>query len=230
MDQNISDFFKRAIQFNKLAHAYLFYGPSNSGKKDTAFWLADYLKVSPFDILYIIPEENKKDISIDQIRKAKKHLSLSSQNYRFVIINNAELMNIASSNALLKTLEEPQENTILILITSKPDFLPKTILSRLQDVKFKDIPLSKISVVNKEYTDILNKSLNDIFKFIEEISKGKETFSLLDSWLFSFRNLMIKDKKYLEIVKEIQKTRELISSSNVNKRLALENLVLCIKN
>ena len=147
-----------------------------------------------------------------------------------MIIDNAELMNIASSNALLKTLEEPQENTILILITSKPDFLPKTILSRLQDVKFKDVPLSKVSVVNKEYTDILNKSLNDIFKFIEEISKGKEIFSLLDSWLFSFRNLMIKDKKYLEIVKEIQKTRELISSSNVNKRLALENLVLCIKN
>ena len=147
-----------------------------------------------------------------------------------MIIDNAELMNIASSNALLKTLEEPQENTILILITSKPDFLPKTILSRLQDVKFKDVPLSKVSVVNKEYTDILNKSLNDIFKFIEEISKGKEIFSLLDSWLFSFRNLMIKDKKYLEIVKEIQKTRELISSSNVNKRLALENLDLCIKN
>ena len=104
MDSNISDFFKRAIQFNKLAHAYLFYGPSGSGKKDTAFWLADYLKVSLFDILYIVPGEDKKDISIDQIRKAKKYLSLSSQNYRFVIIDNAELMNIASSNALLKTL------------------------------------------------------------------------------------------------------------------------------
>ncbi|MFH1308917.1 MAG: AAA family ATPase [Patescibacteria group bacterium] len=230
MNQNILDFFKKAIEFNNLAHAYLFYGPRGSGKKDTAFWLSEYLKVSPFDILYVVPEQDKKDISINQIRQAKRHLTLSSDSYRFVIIDNADLMNIESSNALLKTLEEPQEKTVLILITTTPDLLPKTILSRLQDVKFKDIPLSKMSF-NKKYVDILKESTNDIFKFIESfIKEDLDIFSLLDSWLFYFRDLMLKDKKYLQNIKEIQKTKDLISSSNVNKRLALENLILCIKN
>lgn len=233
----ILEFFKRAIKARKLAHGYLFWGPEGSGKKDAAFWLADFLKTNPFDVLYIKPEEDKKEISIDQIRKAKKHLSLSSysSNYKFVIIDRAEAINFSAANALLKTLEEPQENTVLILITPKPDFLPKTIISRLQDIRFKSVSLDKISkdFVNKEYIDILKKPLNDIFKHIEVIYKEEaEIFNLLDNWLFWFRKLMIEkdDIKYVEIIKEIQNTKDLILSTNINKRLALENLALCIKN
>ena len=231
----MKELFKRAIKTNQLAHGYLFWGPDNVGKKDTAFWLADFLKTSPFDVLYIVPEENKKDISIEQIRRARKHLSLSSYNslYKFVILDKAETMNLNASNALLKTLEEPSENTILILISSKPDFLPQTIISRLQEIRFKSIPLDKISkdIIQQEYIDILKKPLNDIFKHIEIVSKnGSEIIPLLDSWLFWFRDKMLEDAKYAKTVKEIQKTKDLISTTNINKRLALENLVLCIKN
>ncbi len=235
----MKELFKRAIKTNQLAHGYLFWGPDlPAGRqvmKDTAFWLADFLKTSPFDVLYIVPEEGKKDISIEQIRRAKKHLSLSSYNspYKFVILDKAETMNLNASNALLKTLEEPSENTILILISSKPDFLPKTIISRLQEVRFKSIPLDKISkdIIQQEHIDILKKPLNDIFKHIEIVSKnGLEIIPLLDSWLFLFRDKMLEDAKYAKTVKEIQKTKDLISTTNINKRLALENLVLCIKN
>lgn len=228
---SVSDFFKKAINNNRLAHAYLFYGPAGAGKKDTAFWLADFLKINAFDILYIIPEEGKKDISIKQIRGLKKHLSLSPYNshYKLAVIDYAELMNLDACNALLKTLEEPSGNTILILITSKPDFLPKTIISRLQEIRFKDIPLSK--EFNKQEIELLKKPLSDVFKYIEGIYKNEaEVFSLLDSWLFWFRDLMLRDNKYIDFVKEIIKTKDLISTTNVNKRLALENLVLCIKN
>ena len=233
MDQNILDSFKKAVNSNRLAHAYLFCGPANAGKKDAAFWLADFLKINSFDILYIVPEKDKKNISIKQIRGLKKHLSLSPYNssYKFAIIDYAETMNLDACNALLKTLEEPSGNTILILITSKPDFLPKTIISRLQDVRFKDIPLDSKEFINKEGIELLKKPLSDVFKHIEDIYKNEaEVFSLLDSWLFWFRDLMVKDNKYIDSVKEIIKTKDLISTTNVNKRLALENLVLCIKN
>jgi DNA polymerase-3 subunit delta' len=235
-NEYILDFFRRVAKAGKLAHGYLFWGPPAVGKKDTAFWLADFLKTNPFDVFYITSEEGKRDITIDQIRKARRHLSLSPYNspYKFAIVDRAETMNLEAANALLKTLEEPQGNTILILITSKPDFLPKTIISRLQDVRFKSIPLDKISkdFINKDYIDILKKPLNDIFKFIENIYKDEsEIVSLLDSWLFWFRDLMMnkEDNKYVKILKEIQKTKDLISTTNINKRLALENLALCIK-
>jgi len=246
-NKHILEFLKRAVKAGKLAHGYLFWGsedpPAGGGKKDVAFWLADFLKTNPFDILYISLKQGKKDISIDQIREAKKHLSLSPYNslYKFVIIDGAELMNLNACNALLKTLEEPQGDTVLILITSKPGFLPKTIISRLQEVRFRQIPLSEISkdFIKEEYTEILQKPLNEIFKFIENISKtSSEIFLVLDSWLFWFRDLMIKAKSrpesgspenFVKILKEIQKTKDLISTTNINKRLALENLVLMLK-
>lgn len=241
MTQVILDFFKRAIEKGKLAHGYLFWNGGLEEMKKAAFWLADFLKTSPFDVLYIIPEQGKKDIAIDQIRKARKHLSLSPYNslYKFAIIDRAETMNLDSANALLKTLEEPQGNTILILITSKPDLLPKTIVSRLQEIKFRSVSLNEISkdFINKDYVNLLQKPLNDVFKQIELISKDEtEIFPLLDCWLFWFREKLIKAKSiegespdnFIKILKEIQKTKDLISTTNINKRLALENLFLCI--
>jgi len=235
-DNYILDFFKKAIAKGRLAHGYLFWGPDYKEMKEVAFWLADFLKTSPFDILYIIPDAGKKEISIEQIRKAIKHLSLSPYNssYKFAIIDRAETMKLDASDALLKTLEEPLGNTILILISSKPDLLPRTIVSRLQEIRFKPIPLNRIAkeFIKQEHINILKKPVNDIFKYIEEISKNNaEIFSLLDSWLFWFRDLLLKktDNKYLKILREIQKTKDLISITNVNQRLALENLALCIK-
>lgn len=240
------EFLKNAAKAGKLAHGYLFYGGTSDEMKNAALGLADFLKTDKFDILYIAPEQGKKDISIDQIRQIKKHLSLSPYNsfYKFAIIDGAETMNDESANALLKTLEEPQGNAILILIASAPDLLPKTVISRLQEIKFKSISLDKISkdFINEEYIDILKKPLNDIFKYIEKVTKDNkenkennaEIFAILDSWLFWFREILISGspeaEKTLNVMREIQKTKNLISTTNVNQRLALENLVLCINN
>jgi hypothetical protein len=119
----------------------------------------------------------------------------------------------------------------------------------LQEVKFKDIPLDKIAknFIQSEYTEILKKPLNDIFKFIEKICKASlaarfdesktrresrqeesEVVPVLDSWLFWFREKMLEDSKYAKTVKEIKKTKDLILTTNINQRLALENLVLQI--
>jgi DNA polymerase III gamma/tau subunit len=235
------EFLVNAAKKGKLAHGYLFWGGDNEEMKDTAFKLAEFLKTDPFDVLHIVPEEDKKEISIGQIRKTRKHLSLSAYNstYKFTIIQRAEAMNQEASNALLKTLEEPQGNTILILIAQKPELLPKTILSRLQEIRFKPVSLTGVSknFFNKEYINLLQKPLNDVFKAVEKISKEEtEIFPLLDCWLFFFRDLLInrsattqQRNKFVKIIKEIQKTKDLISTTNLNQRLALENLFLCIK-
>lgn len=230
---------KNAAKSGKLAHGYLFYGGFRDEMVKTAFDFAEYLKTDKFDILRLGVNENKKEISIDQIRDIKKHFNLSTYNsfYKFVVIDGAEFMTQEASDALLKTLEEPMGNAILILIASAPDLLPKTILSRLQEIRFKSVSLNKISkdFIIEEHINILKKPLNDIFKYIEKMTKdGTDVSAILNSWLFWFREKLIQEegnaKSNLDIIMEIQKTKDLISNTNVNQRLALENLILCINN
>ena len=83
----------------------------------------------------------KSQISVAQIRQLIDYLSLSSHQVnskRVILISPAETLNIASANALLKMLEEPPANTLFLLVTSQPQRLLATILSRCQAI---DMPL-----------------------------------------------------------------------------------------
>ena len=86
------------------------------------------------DHILIEPEETGKQIKIEQIRRLKDKQALTStvSKWKTVIISPADNMNINANNSLLKLLEEPQKNTLLILVSSKPYRLPITILSRCQ--------------------------------------------------------------------------------------------------
>lgn len=77
-------------------------------------------------------------IRIDTIRALCTRLGSTSQfgGFRIAIIENAERMVVAAANALLKTLEEPGADTLLILTSSRPQRLPVTIRSRCQSVRF----------------------------------------------------------------------------------------------
>lgn len=87
------------------------------------------------DHIEITPEESGKQIKIDQIRnlRDKQQLTPSVSKWKTIIISPADNMNVSSSNSLLKLLEEPQHNTVLILITGHPEKLPITIKSRCQN-------------------------------------------------------------------------------------------------
>lgn len=90
------------------------------------------------DHLTVSPEEEGKQIKIDQIRQLKeKHvLTPTIGQWKTVIISPAEKMNINSFNSLLKMLEEPQQNTLIILVTDKLHSIPVTIRSRCQNIQF----------------------------------------------------------------------------------------------
>ncbi len=96
------------------------------------------------DFLRIEPEEPGKIIPVDAIRGLIANLALKPQYsvHRVVLITPAHMLNISSSNSLLKTLEEPDEQTTLVLLTDSPELLPATILSRCQRL---DIPLPERS-------------------------------------------------------------------------------------
>ena len=90
------------------------------------------------DFRFITPEEDKQQISIDQLREltAFMHLSQAGESSKITIVSPAESMNIFAANSLLKTLEEPPGNSLLILVTHQPGRLPATIRSRCHMISF----------------------------------------------------------------------------------------------
>ena len=106
--------------------------------------------------------EDKKNIDINQIRELIVNLNKSSFNNkkRFVLIDNIELLNLNSINALLKVLEEPNENINFILINNNKRVLP-TLKSRCLNFK--------IFLTNDQSVKIINKLINDdVYNFINQ--------------------------------------------------------------
>lgn len=89
------------------------------------------------DYFHVQPAEDSVVIKIDQVRELSEKLALSSHRggYKVAVLNPAEAMNINASNSLLKTLEEPSDNTVLVLVCTHPAHLPATIRSRCQQVR-----------------------------------------------------------------------------------------------
>jgi len=96
------------------------------------------------DLVTLEPE--KGIIKIDAIREAMPRLLYEPiiGPWKCLVINDAHAMNIEAANAALKTLEEPPSNTVFILVTSSPDTLPRTILSRSFQVPFGAVPPAAI--------------------------------------------------------------------------------------
>jgi DNA polymerase-3 subunit delta' len=162
------DFLKKSAALNKLSHAYLFSGQEKLGKKTVALqWVCDLLKIEnggerPHPDLILVSAA-EKEIKIEQIKGLIWQLSLKpySAPFKVALIDNAHLMNQEAQNALLKTLEEPGESTLLILISEYPGALLPTITSRCERINFYQVQKSemlkwlKIKVSPEEAEQIL---------------------------------------------------------------------------
>ncbi len=91
------------------------------------------------DFVRLTVEDGKTRIAVQQVRDMITHLGMKSYrgNEKVALVYPADLMNASSANSLLKTLEEPSDGTLLILVTARPSRLPATILSRCQRVEIK---------------------------------------------------------------------------------------------
>ena len=124
----------------KIHHSWIFHGPKGSGKSMFLdyFFKKIYDKKNYAQFVYEINGDDNLAL-IDDVRKIinQSFLTNSINNSKtFLVIKNLELLNINSKNALLKTIEEPPNNTILILITHNFKLIPKTIKSRCIKIKF----------------------------------------------------------------------------------------------
>lgn len=168
--QHILNYLKKSVENNRISHAYLFEGLEHLGKKTVALWFAGLLGCQYPDVTIVSVLEDKNEIGINQIRELRRYLSLSahSSSCKVAIIDSAEMMNDEAANALLKTLEEPRGNTVLILIANIASALPETILSRCQEIKFKTVKKGEI----KNYL-LKKRSSQKEAEAISRLSLGK---------------------------------------------------------
>lgn len=157
----------RALEQGRLHHAYVFIGPEGVGKRTLAHGLAKAIHCGEAahdycggcascvqianrnhpDVRLIEPLPGKKEISIEQVRKLEKELNYRafSGKKKIGIIDPASLMNLPAQNALLKTLEEPPADSVLILIAASAGGLLPTLLSRCLRLSFAPLPSAEVA-------------------------------------------------------------------------------------
>jgi len=223
--KNLEIFFEEKKRTNQ---SVLFSGEEGIGKTTLAFYLAhtllclkkgkepcqncesclEYQKKCHPDFLAVSPEKGL--ISIEKVREIINFLSFKPKlsGLKIVIIDDSEKMTKEAQNALLKILEEPNLDNLIILVSSYPEKLLPTILSRLLVIKFS---LAK----KKEIIDYLVKEFSlslDKAEEIAQMSQGKiaEAVKLLD-------------KDYLkEKIKAQEILKKIIRGNEIEKMLIIE--------
>lgn len=188
--EDIVKHFKSSIEMEKVSHAYILNGEKGVGKKTLASVVAKSLQCESGepdpcgkcksclqaesgnqpDIIWVA-HEKPGVISVEEIRTQIVNdigLKPYSSRYKIYIVPDAQIMNTQAQNALLKTLEEPPEYAVIMLLTNNVDkFLP-TILSRCIVLNFKPVePLYMI-----EYLENVVGVDHDKAKFCTDFAQG----------------------------------------------------------
>jgi DNA polymerase-3 subunit delta' len=161
---------ERAVVSGTVRHAYLLTGPEGIGKMTLACAFAQLLECerrapqsteacgecpacrrlahfSHPDVALVEPQEGKRTLGIETVREVLRAASLapSQGRWRVFILPNAERMTPEAANALLKTLEEPPENVVLLLTSAEPETLLATIRSRCQPLPMQPLSPEEIA-------------------------------------------------------------------------------------
>lgn len=228
------EFLQETISQDKLANTYLFYGPAGLGKKTivdyfvkSTFCLDD--KIRPCEkcehcqminrgiFLDIYKVGHREDLSVDNIRNFLHKIAMSNftGHRKIAIVYGAEAINLFSANALLKTLEEPPDNTTIILIANSVVNLPATIMSRAQLIKFKALTktdmmawLKNYDFSGKEKETIINLSFGRPGLALKLMSDNMEQFKKNSNFILkmlsggTFYYMQVLDKWFTILKKE----------------------------
>lgn len=207
---HVIEILRNAARHDKLAHAYLLYGPRGTGKTTAARLVAKIancetrqkeaafkqkgepcnkcrpcLEIDSGKALDVVEIDAASNRGIDEIRNLKEGIRLSptSYNYKVFIIDEAHQLTKEAFNALLKTLEEPPAHAILILATTDFEKIPPTISSRTQKFRFRKLSIEEI--IKKLKMVVSEEKLrvaDDAFELIAAAAEGslRDAESLLD--------------------------------------------------
>ena len=176
---------RNSIKKGRIPQSWLFTGQKNIGKFKTAVALSQKLNCRKFaddacgecdycvqienqnflDFRVILPEG--KNIKINQIKKSLDWLHLHSDQakIRVMIIDDARNLGREAANALLKTLEEPSPNTLLIIIAESSKHIPETIVSRCQQIRFRPLSDGITKQILQQTTDLSSERINYLCSF-----------------------------------------------------------------
>lgn len=148
------------------------------------------------DVFVISPEGAGRQINVAAIRNLGESLSFKpfEGNWKVAIIDDADRLNQSSANAFLQTLEEPSGQSILILVSSRPDMLLPTIRSRCHRINFSPLPLDKMSSLLKQRFENLSF---DQTMLLSTLSGGRLGYALHEDLIekrdrsFEILNLLV---------------------------------------
>ena len=213
-NEKVTEFLNRAILSDKIAQTYIFIGPDDLGKATVALSFARNLMGTPIgdedgfdsDLHILKLDEGKKSISIEQARGFIKDLSLSSflDTYKIGIIKEANHLTGEAQSAILKTLEEPRDKVVIILLANNEESLLPTILSRGQKLYFNpvkaetiyDYLLEEHNAKRSMAKDLANIALGRPLKAAHLLDNPEEYATYLDnaSIFLKFFNSDVNDR------------------------------------
>lgn len=186
---HVTSLLDRALESNKVAHAYLLTGPLGTGKTSVARILAHKITGLSYDIednnLDIIEIDAASNNGVDNVRDLREKALVApiKSQKKVYIIDEVHMLSKSAFNALLKIIEEPPEHVVFILATTDFDKVPDTIVSRTQRYNFRLIDESTVAdhlafIAKEESIKIDTDALN----LIAERGGGslRDSISLLD--------------------------------------------------
>ena len=233
--EQIKEHLQNAISMNKVSHAYILNGERGSGKEYIAKVFSATLQCEKGEIepcmechsckqaasgnqpdIIFVSHEKPNTISVEDIRAQINNdivIKPYSSPRKIYIINEGEKMTVQAQNALLKTLEEPPEYAVILILTSNVDTLLPTILSRCVVLNMKPVPDDKIKKFLMEELEIPDYKANICVAFARgNIGKAKmlassEDFDKVKEEAVTLVKY-INDMEISEIVKAIKKISE----------------------
>lgn len=184
------NYLRQAQARSRLAHAYLIAGANGSGKRELAAEIAQLVNGAPAqnifggsapDVYLTGPESKTRRIRIEQLRELEHALQMRASNGRrkVAIICEADRMTTEAANAFLKTLEEPPNNSLLLLLSAIPEVLPETIRSRCIGIPLALPNESSLTNEQARLVELLNGINASAFGSVQESYRLAQAFQQL---------------------------------------------------
>ncbi len=207
---------KGHIANNTLRHAYLITGPRGVGKRTLALRFIQTLNCTSLtptgepcrqcrackqielgqypDLAIVKSDEIGRDLRVDQVRELLHTLALApyQSKYRAALLLNFDDANQSASNALLKTLEEPPPQVILILTALNSDLLLPTVVSRCETLNLRSLPITLVEqYLTNQYPNKSDQAA--LYAHLSDGCPGKAIALLRNTEAFTQRTVWLED-------------------------------------